>query len=121
MFIEWLNHGKPLVEMLKPYLLRDAWILCDLIRCEVLRGIREPAQQERVDTLFSLARTIPMDRSFWNGVGQLGWTLDRKGHVLPLTDLCVAYLAVSTGATLVTRDRHFDVVSDLRRSASLPG
>jgi len=118
--IDWLKQRAPMVEILKPYLQRDAWLVCDLIRCEVLRGIKEPAQQRRMQELFSLARSVPMDAVFWDGVWSLGWKLDRAGTVLPLTDLCLAHLACSQRATLVTRDRHFANISGIVTAGSLP-
>jgi len=103
-----------------PFLKREALLVCGLIRCEVLRGIRDPVQQSRMNEFFSLAVDIPLDELFWDGVWQFGWKMDRRGSVLPLTDLCIAHIAMAQNATLITTDQHFAKIPGLKTRSNLP-
>ena len=120
-YIDWLKRREQFVPLLMPMLKREALLVCGLIRCEVLRGIRDPAQQSRMDDCFSLAVDIPLDGTYWDGVWQLGWKMDRRGIVLSLTDLCIAHLAMSQNATLITTDRHFSAIAGLKTLPKLSG
>ncbi len=46
--------------------------------------------------------------------------LDRRGAVLPVTDLLIAACALRAGATIVSSDEHFRQVPDLPVLAGLP-
>jgi predicted nucleic acid-binding protein len=106
--------------MLMPYLKRDALLVCGLIRGEVLRGIRDVRQQANMAEFFTLAVNIQLDDVVWDGAWKLGWSLDRRGNVLPFTDLCIAHMAIMHHATLITRDRHFAGIAGLKMMKSLP-
>jgi predicted nucleic acid-binding protein len=119
-YIDWLKRRDPFVPLLMPYLKREALLVCGLIRCEVLRGIRDPALQSRMNEFFSLAVDIPTDGTCWDGVWPLGWKLDRQGMVLPMTDLCIAHIAMTQSATLITTDQHFAKIPGLKTRSNLP-
>jgi predicted nucleic acid-binding protein len=46
--------------------------------------------------------------------------MDRKGDVLPLTDLVIGACALEIGAAVVSSDRHFERVAGLKLWKSLP-
>ena len=55
----------------------------------------------------------PMDHRAWRETEELAWRLDRVGKVLPLTDLIIAVCALRTGAEVLTRDHHFEMIPEL--------
>ncbi len=86
---------------------------CDLVRCEVLRGVIRPKAKIYLTEFFDLLVHVTMDRRAWRETEDLAWRLDRQGKVLPLTDIIIAACAFRAGAEVLTRDRHFELIPDL--------
>ncbi len=86
---------------------------CDLVRCEVLRGVIRPKTKTDLTQFFDLLVHVTMDHRAWRETEELAWRLDRDGKVLPLTDLIVAVCALRSGAEVLTRDRHFEMIPEL--------
>lgn len=90
---------------------------CDLVRCEVLRGVIRPKAKTYLAEFFDLLVHVTMDHRAWKDTEKLAWRLDRSGKVLPLTDVIIAVCALRAGAKVLTRDRHFEMIPELRLAA----
>lgn len=86
---------------------------CGIVVCEVLRGIRDIDVFRRMESFFGLIHTVQFDAKLWKLSYQLAWELDRKGDVLPLSDILIASAAISENLVLVTTDGHFKYVPGL--------
>ena len=89
-------------------------VACDVVRCEVLRGIIRPKVRADLAMFFDLLVHVTMDHRAWQETEDLAWRLDRSGNILPLTDLLIAVCAFQAGAELLTRDHHFKMIPRLR-------
>jgi tRNA(fMet)-specific endonuclease VapC len=89
-------------------------VSCDVVRCEVLRGLIRPKAREDLGHFFDLLLHVTMDYRAWQETEELAWRLDRAGKILPLTDLIIAACAFRANAEVLTRDRHFAIVPQLR-------
>jgi predicted nucleic acid-binding protein len=87
---------------------------CNVVRCEVLRGMIRPKAKAHLAAFFDLLIHVPTDHRVWSETEELAWQLDRKGRVLPLTDVVIAVCALRIGASVLTLDRHFESVPRLR-------
>ena len=87
---------------------------CDVVRCEVLRGIIRPKVRADLAMFFNLLVHVTMDDRAWRETENLAWRLDRDGNILPLTDLMIAVCALRSGAELLTQDHHFKIIPRLR-------
>jgi predicted nucleic acid-binding protein len=87
---------------------------CDVVRCEVLRGIIRPKVRADLAMFFDLLVHVTMDHRAWRETENLAWRLDRDGNILPLTDLMIAVCALRSGAELLTQDHHFKMIPRLR-------
>lgn len=85
-----------------------------VIWAEVVRGRSDPRLRERYDLAFSATRCLELDAGGWQTAVRLAWDLDRRGTVLPLTDLIIAASALRHGAQVLTFDRHFSQVPGLQ-------
>lgn len=47
----------------------------------------------------------------WEEASWLAFQVRRKGLTIPFTDLLIAAVAVKSGAVIVHRDRHFDILA----------
>jgi len=119
-YIDLLRARRDPVEALQPWLARDEVLSCGVIRCEVLRGILSKKVHEHMKALFDVLHTVDTDQVTWDRTVDLAYALDRRGVVLPVTDLLIAVCAIRTGATIISADEHFRQVPDLAVLQTLP-
>jgi len=120
LYVDLLRARRDPVEALRPWLLREEILCCAVIRCEVLRGVVNKKVHERMRDLFDSLSSVDIDTSLWDETARLAWALDRRGVVLPLTDLVIAGCAMRAGATIISSDEHFKEVPGLATAAALP-
>ena len=77
-------------------------------------------QWKEMNALFDAIREVPMTPAVWSRIAELAWQLDRKGVVLPLSDLVIGACVRFEKATLVTTDPHFRKIPDLEQCTALP-
>ena len=87
---------------------------CNVVRCEVLRGIIRPDLQVAMRGFFDVLIHVPTDQRVWQATEDLAWELDRAGKILPLADLVIAVCAMRVGAAVLTNDKHFALVPQLQ-------
>jgi predicted nucleic acid-binding protein len=113
-YIEFLNAGlDPVREIGKRASLEDV-ACCGIVKAEVLRGIKGPKQRSRLEEFFSITQMIATPANLWDEVWQMAWKLDRQGRILPLQDIVIACCAIRAGASVMTRDKHFREIPDIR-------
>jgi predicted nucleic acid-binding protein len=119
-YISRLREGTDVRLLLEPWSRAGRLCSCGPIRAEVLRGIRHADLKRDLEEFFSLNLDIPTDDRLWREVAELAWLLDRRGTVLPLTDLVIACCALNAAATVISPDPHFDDVPGLSARTELP-
>jgi predicted nucleic acid-binding protein len=94
----------------------DDWefATCGMVILEVGRGRRDPELLRRFRERFAVMLYVATGRSIWERAGQLAWSLDRKGLVLPSPDLVIAACALQAGSAVLTSDAHFRAIPGLR-------
>lgn len=113
-YIRFQRLGIDPVEALMGRFNRRQLVICDLVRCEVLRGIVSPPARNDLHDFFDLLPHVQFDNRAWRATEELAWRMDRAGKVLPLTDLIIAVCALSVDAEILSDDRHFRLVPKLR-------
>ena len=113
-FIDLMKyHGDP-----APWLYRWAGIrnlaICGVVRMEVLRGVKSPKVYRRLNDFMDEMVNIPSSNRLWDEAAALAWKLDRKGIVIPETDVVIAASAIAIGAAVLTSDAHFKRIEGLR-------
>lgn len=119
-YIDWLRRRADLPAELAPWIRTEQLACCGVVRAEVLRGIPDKRQRDRVGEFFDVLLDIPTGLSCWRRTAVLAWELDRRGKVLPTTDLVIAVCAMTADAELITSDPHFRAVPGLRHRVDLP-
>jgi len=95
--------------------LRDGTVItCGVILCELIQGIKNPAEEAAVLNAFAAVPTLEISSDLWIEAGRLSAQLRSQGQTLPLSDLLIAVLAKEHGFTVLTIDRHFAQVTGLR-------
>jgi len=119
-YIDWLRARVEMARILEPWIQTRSIATCGVIRAEVVRGILTAAQKERIQEFFDLLEEIPTDGKTWREASELAWMLDRRGIVVPLSDVVIASCAQRAGATLISTDAHFTRIPGLTMSRTLP-
>jgi predicted nucleic acid-binding protein len=118
-YIDALRRGiDPLVALASEAMTRDVAI-CPVVRCEVGRGIRIAKVRARFKAFWDVMVNVPTDNRLWEEAEQTLWDLDRKGVILPLTDVVIACCAKRIDATVLTYDHHFDKIPGVRTTDRL--
>lgn len=118
-FIGLLREGRdPALELVSRAATTDL-ATCGMVRMEVVRGIIGSKQRRAFEAFLSVLRNVPTDNRLWEEAAQVAWTLDRKGVTLPAQDVLIACSALRIDAAVLTWDRHFYDIPDLRVLDSL--
>ena len=88
--------------------------ICGMVRVEVLRGVKSPKAYRRLNDFMDVMVNVPASNRLWNEAAVLAWKLDRKGLVIPGTDVIIAASAITIGAAVLTSDAHFKRIEGLR-------
>lgn len=110
--------------------LRDAWLrgdrvgTCVPVLCELHTGLALTARREQnlqlLRELLRAVRTWPLEHRTARLYGELFHELRRKGRALSQVDIMLAALARQLKAVLVSTDRDFDAIPDVRVENWLP-
>lgn len=103
----------PLQELIPITLMRDV-ATCGIVRCEVGRGIKDPALLRKFDARWDVMMFVPVDNKLWADAEMMLWQLDRRGLTLPLADVVIACCAKRIGAVVLTHDEHFELIPGIR-------
>lgn len=83
-----------------------------LVRLEVLRGARDEAHLARLQTMMDGLLQLPTTEHTWDDAALLGMRLQHAGLVTQLSDLLIAAVALRAAATILHRDRDFDLIAE---------
>lgn len=78
------------------------------------RGFRTKAENSTIDRLLSMAAIRKLDEAAVDRAAELFDRLKGLGKPIDEFDILIAAIAVANDETLVTADRHFDVVPGLK-------
>lgn len=93
----------------------DRVMILGPIVAEVLQGFRRQDQANWVASRLRLAHYWEPDWDDWINAATLGRSLAAKGHVIPLTDLILASVAIRLDVSVYSNDPHFDLIENLKR------
>ena len=112
-YITWQNRRVDPLRLLTDYELDYDFAINGIVWGEVVRGRSAPHVRDRYEGAFRLARFLHLSASGWQRVARLVWDLDRRGQIIPLTDLIIGVTALEHGACVLTFDRHFEKIPGL--------
>lgn len=113
-FIGLLRRGRDPVEDLGAWAGSTDIATCGMVRLEVERGLRVERVRRHISAFFDVLIMIPTGNSTWAAAVDLAWKLDRRGITLPAQDCLIGACALAAGSAVLTDDRHFDHIPDLR-------
>lgn len=112
-FIALLKRGRDPASLLLDWAGNRNLATCGMVRLEVLRGITLQKSHQNTSAFFDVMINVPSNNRLWEEAAELAWKLDRRGTVIPGTDVVIAASALRLGAAILTSDRHFQHVPGL--------
>lgn len=102
-----------LAESLAQSLVQNDVMTCGVVLYELLQGVKRPAEEQVVLEALQALPHLEVTREIWIQAGRLSATLRKGGQTLPMSDLVIAALAMSSGCAVMTVDRHFKEIPGL--------
>ena len=103
-----------LAATLERELLQGEVLTCGVVLFELLQGIKSPSEESMVRNALLALPHLEMNRDLWAEAGHLAAGLRSGGQNLPFSDILIAVLAMKHNCSVLTVDRHFEVVPGLR-------
>jgi predicted nucleic acid-binding protein len=94
-------------------------VVCGVVRSEVGRALRPAKVRQQFRAFWDVMINVPTDNRLWDEAEQTLWDLDRRGVVLPLTDVVIGCCAKRVGAVVLTFDHHFSQIPGVRATDRL--
>jgi predicted nucleic acid-binding protein len=113
-YIDLINRRLDPIQVLGEWAGTNDLVTCGMVRLEVLRGLRNPKARQRISSFMDIMINVRTDAAFWPDATDLAWRLDRRGRVIPGTDIIIAACALRNSAAVLTSDAHFRFIEGLR-------
>ncbi|MCX8042629.1 MAG: PIN domain-containing protein [Desulfobacterota bacterium] len=114
-WIEYLRGRDPnIVDPVKKLIFSDAAVLCGIVLCEILQGIKDPHVKESVKSDFEMLPYLEMSKEAWADAALTNQSLRHKGITIPPSDIFIASLAKLHQCSIYTIDTHFKKIPDTR-------
>jgi tRNA(fMet)-specific endonuclease VapC len=84
-------------------------------RLGIAHSRRRDEYEKWLGELIAATRVLPVDDATSGHYARIRAELKKAGHPIPSNDLWIAALARQHRLQLMSRDRHFDAVQDLKR------
>lgn len=112
-YIDLLNSRQDPCKILGAWAGNAELVTCGMVRLEVLRGLKHPSAYQKIANFIDVMINVRSDAAFWPEATELAWRLDRKGKVVPGSDIIIAASALRNHAAILTSDGHFKHIDGL--------
>jgi len=119
-YIDLLNRRRDPCKVLGEWAGSIDLVTCGMVRLEVLRGVKQPRAYQRISNFMDVMINVRSTAAFWPDATELAWRLDRKGKVIPGSDIVIAASALHNHAAILTSDAHFKHIDGLEVIAPPP-
>ena len=106
---------KQLIEVVSELLRQGRVMLCGVVLCELLCGVRTKENRDLLREAMSALEYLEVSRATWELAGETSSQLARQGIKLPITDLVVAALAIEHNCQVFTTDDHFGYIPGIKQ------
>ena len=89
-------------------------VLCGIVEFEIIQGIREK-ERHTIKELFGALPYVDFLRRDFVRAGEILNSLRKTGITIPPSDCLIATLCIRLDIMLLTFDKHFEAVSNLKR------
>jgi len=103
--------GKSFQQLVRDMIVQDLVLLPGIIKTELLRGTKNKKEYNQLGQMLKGLTSLAVAEDFWERLSNFSFQLFRKGITVPLTDTYIALLCIENQASLLHRDKHFDMIA----------
>lgn len=113
----WIESFRPqsekvFINFVKDLILKGRILVPGIIKTELLRGTKNKKEYNQLNDLLKGLEYLPVSDDFWGKLSRFSFRLFRKGVTVPLTDTYIALLGIENNASILHRDKHFDLIAE---------
>ena len=113
----WIESFRPqsekaFINLVKDLILKGRILVPGIIKTEILRGTKNKKEYNQLNDLLKGLEYLPVSDDFWEKLSLFSFRLFRKGVTVPLTDTYIALLGIENNASILHRDKHFDLIAE---------
>jgi len=97
--------------LVKDLILSESVLLPGIIKTELLRGAKNNKEFTQLSQLLKGLSYLAVHEDFWQRLSEFSFQLFRKGIAVPLADTFIALLCIENQASILHRDKHFDMIA----------
>ena len=113
-WIEYLKNRPPIAENLDQLLLAGNIYTVGPVVAELLQGAKTEKDYQLLKKSIDGLSYIETSVEDWMKAGKISYELRKRGITIPLTDCLIAAVAIHQNASVMTYDRHFESIPDLK-------
>jgi len=106
--------------LVKDLIIQDLVLLPGIIKTELLRGTKSKKEFIQLSQMLKGLTYLAVAEDFWERLSNFSFQLFRKGITVPLADTYIALLCIENQASLLHRDKHFDMIAQKTKLLILP-
>ena len=114
LFIDFLKGEDKHADDVTGLLEKNRIVTTGIIIAELLQGIKNPKEEERIAELLTETNVLEISTQLWIKAEKPPSSLRKKGVSLPLTDVAIAALAAEHDLQIFTLDKHFEQIPGVR-------
>ena len=113
----WIESFRPqsektFINLVKDLIFKGRILVPGIIKTEILRGTKNKKEYNQLNDLLKGLEYLPVSDDFWEKLSLFSFRLFRKGVTVPLTDTYIALLGIENNASILHRDKHFDLIAE---------
>ncbi len=111
--IEYFKDRGSLADAVADLITERRLVTTGIVIAELLQGMKNLKEELSLNDLLLATTVVEATTATWLQAGKKALALRRKGINLPLTDVCIAALAIEHNLKIFTLDRHFEQIPGL--------
>lgn len=112
--ISFFRGNSKFADILTTLLKNNKALVTGLIIAELLQGIKNPKEEQKILSVIDAIPVVELTTDLWIKAGQISSSLRRKGISLPLTDVAIAVIALEYNLSILTLDKHFEKIEQVK-------
>lgn len=92
-------------------LIDDGRVCCTgIVLAELIQGAKSQKELDVLNEFLHVFDFLPDSTELWGKAGEMSFSLRLKGKIVGLADCYISVLAISNKVTLLTLDKHFEII-----------
>lgn len=113
----WIESFRPqsdkaFINFVKDLILKGRVLVPGIVKTELLRGTKNQKEYNNLNDLLKGLEYLSVSEDFWDKLSRFSFRLFRKGVTVPLTDTYIALLCIENNASILHRDKHYNLIAE---------